>query len=514
MEYRLEPEAAHVGFDYIHALTCAIESWSADAVSASPRSFTYRGANLRYAVERVLYFDLANDKWTQNQYIASINGSVAPATKAPSVFASLIFPYLVRQRNRAGPHEVNSGVGSQLSRVSWPRRLLRRVESKLSMPRIDLPAEYKFLFLVIHPKFVGFVAPLIHELGDSAAFLTIDSPETKALITERGHAAVHLRTVIHRLASDGALAHFSILCNQYDLIYKLLSEHPMSALILTEGNAPICEVAARAASNCKVPTVCVQYGWAPMTHSGFRNLSFDRMLMWGPMFAELLARYNPRQKFAFPGTPESIQPPIDLNPARPIRRIGFFLQKDAVVISKKNWQDFLRLIGWVANSLPVEVIVREHPSTPSLDDAERAIIGTHANIRIISASAQPLAETLAACDIAVSGYSTVLVEAIGAGVIPVIFGAAIPQYWPDLAGYGAGIEEIDLEVVEDKLRNICVDSELRSGLRNKGAELRPRLFSAVGVEAIDRIVAEIVSGAGSQASQSHDCPTAAPLVNI
>jgi hypothetical protein len=264
-------------------------------------------------------------------------------------------------------------------------------------------------------------------------------------------------------------------------------------IVVPEGNAPICEVARLAATSAGVRTICIQHGWSPVAHPGFRNLAFDDMLVWGPLFAELLTADNPDQHFTVVGNPNILPMARGPDLERPIRAIGFFLQKGGPLIGPDDWDAFLDLIGWMAVSFPqIEVVIRDHPSTPSLDCRERDRIGPHSNIRLMPPSDHPLTDVLAHCDIVVSAYSTTLLEALAFGAIPVIFGASgLASYHPDLAAMGAAIQVASLEAAKDKLASVIVNEKIRARLRKSGIAIKPGLFAATGVDAVNRIVAAI-----------------------
>ena len=53
----------------------------------------------------------------------------------------------------------------------------------------------------------------------------------------------------------------------------------------------------------RISCLCIQQGWSPIVHNGFRNMSFSAMLTWGEGFAELLRPHNPAQRFVVTGSP-------------------------------------------------------------------------------------------------------------------------------------------------------------------------------------------------------------------
>jgi hypothetical protein len=263
-------------------------------------------------------------------------------------------------------------------------------------------------------------------------------------------------------------------------------------VVVAEGNEPIHETARLAAYACGARSLCIQYGWSPYSHNGFRNLAYDAMLVWGSLFSELLAPGSPKQRFIVTGTPLPILTPPMRDARAPIRGIGFFLQHVTQLGTHAEWHDFLDLVGWTARGFPeATIMVREHPQSPSLTPEECARIGTSGNIRFVPASEVPLADALAPCDVVVSPFSTVLLEGIAAGAIPFIVASGLPRFWPDIAAAGVAVNEDTLDGAKAAMTRLMTDADWRAGLRVAGAEMRPRLFAAGGPAAVDRIVAEI-----------------------
>ncbi len=61
---------------------------------------------------------------------------------------------------------------------------------------------------------------------------------------------------------------------QYCAMEALLKEIKIEKLLMIEGTSPI-EIATVLAANQKnTETICVQYGWPPYLHAGFRNLPY------------------------------------------------------------------------------------------------------------------------------------------------------------------------------------------------------------------------------------------------
>jgi hypothetical protein len=473
------------GYEYVMALTNGIEAWVADNIRRDPNAFVYRNSDFRFAVARALYFLCADSR----ELVEWFSGNALPPPATLHPYVRMVAPYVGRD---VVPFD--AGQKRAQPRLAWARNVLRLVcrhAVPFSITRNPPHIAPEVLFLVIHPKFVRFLAPLVEKLGARAAFLTVDNEITREFLEERDIPAVHLKRNGGGVSPAGAVQDFGVLCDQYDLLRSFFSGAAFRTLVVVEGNAPVCEVARLAAASVAKSSVCIQYGWSPVSHPGFRGLMFDKMLVWGRLFGELLAGFSPRQTFVPAGSLEAIETLRSPPRQGKIKTIGFFLQKGGALIGPDNWADFLSLIRWVAENLPVTVVVRQHPSAATLDDNELALIGDHANLKFSLTTEQPLAAALAECDVAVAAYSTILLEAIAAGAIPVIFGASIPHFWPDIASMGAAIEDHSLEGTKAKLSALVSDLAYCAGLRVQGAALRPRLFAAAGDEAIERIASEI-----------------------
>ena len=474
-------------YDYTIAITRAIETWSADIVQQDRAAFHYRGVSLRYAIERTLYFMLVND----GAIFAAYRGVPSDPPRVLSAVEAELMPYLLGSKQPPGMRR-----SAPLSWRDWCRRRSQRRQGPIASSNGNRPAvgDANVFFLVIQPKFVRFLRPIVDAVGSRAVFVTLDDLATEEFLVEQGlrKCALRLDSVASPLVV-GLLHEFKFLCTQYDLFRAFFAARPGSVLVVPEGNAPINEIAANAAQQSGVKTICIQHGWSPVSHAGFRNLHFDDMLVWGDLFAELLAPANPRQTFTVVGTPTPLPSVPDADATRPVRGIGFFLQKTGPLIDASDWAAYLDLIGWAGARFPsIDIVIRDHPSTPSLDPMERSRIGGSSNIRFMPPANYSLADTIACCDIVVAAYSTTLLEAIAVGAIPLVFGASgMPHYHPDLASMGAALEEKSLSNAKTSLASLVDDGSVRARLRMRGQALRARLFAASGGQAISRIVEKI-----------------------
>jgi hypothetical protein len=447
------------GYEHVLAVTQAIEGWSASVSQADPGAFIHRGADLRHAVERSLFFEMVNDPQTRSRF--------AELGKVDVVLRPISLARRLRYE------------AANLSRLGRPAFRTARLTQK---PDI--------LFLAIHPKFVTFLKPIADALGARAAWLTVNNRVTEAHLKTFGLPAVAIRPAFTpHLVPRGPMSRFVWVPRAFDQISTMLEKLRPSVIVVPEGNALEYEVAHRAGQQHGVATIYMQHGAPAYTNPGFRNWTFADALVWGSRFVEPFAKYNPRQRFTPIGTPAVFGTPRRRH-GEPVRTVGFFLQKGAGVIPAAEWEVMLAFIAWLAAGFPdIELLVREHPTQPRLDAGERVALGNPANLRFMPSPEFSLSDVLSRCDVVVASASTTLLEAIAVGAIPFILGTAYPADFPDIAGEGAAVSAPTLETAQRAMAQLLADGMLRAQLRDAGERLRPELFAATGQEGAARIAA-------------------------
>jgi phosphohistidine swiveling domain-containing protein len=248
------------------------------------------------------------------------------------------------------------------------------------------------------------------------------------------------------------------------------------------------DVAARVGRELGIPSVCLQQGWSPLVHTGFRNLAADRMLVWGAGFADLLRPYNSEQQFLITGSMVAAQP---APPAVERAAVGFFLQGPSPLLGAEELGAFLRLAEDVATRNPDRhVLVREHPGYPL--DRSGVPLGALPNVELVPATSHRLGDVLARCRVAVSIYSTTLLESIGQGAPSVSYNMTeLPRYLPDFAAEGAGIEEREHDAARAAIEQLLDDDAFLASFAPGVASMRDRYFAGAPTDAARRIAAEI-----------------------
>lgn len=196
-----------------------------------------------------------------------------------------------------------------------------------------------------------------------------------------------------------------------------------------------CHTQARiwaAACNARgVLTVCFQHGWPAFMHAGFKRLPYRYMALWGPQFAQLWKPYNPGMKFMISGYPYKVKAEGSRD------AVTFFLQEPYFASSPRMVGQIYDLIVATARRSPgLPVHYRLHPES-RIDPAVRQRLDAEPGVRDVSD--MPLPEVYASTQVAVSHYSSTIMECIAHGCCPLVFNPTPGwNYTPDLEAEGIG----------------------------------------------------------------------------
>lgn len=472
--------ACSTPYGFVEWLSDAIAAYNAGVEETDPFVFQYRGANLRYAVERSLYFRFVNDEDLYSRFLLSPASALDPTARATRLVD------FVRERCRRVKAQVLRAATQ--AAADGPNPVLERV---------DRPA---VLIHVIHAKFVRFLEPVIARSRLPYAYLLAAGSNHRSWLEAHEIPFVDCLS-LKTSPSPSSWPAVGFECPEvtawYDRVHAALSLLRPACVVLVEGNAPQDEVVNRACQALGIGTVCIQQGWSPIVHSGFRNMTYSRMAVWGEGFRDLLRPHNPDQEFVVTGHPR-LPARQGRGPGGDDRRaIGFFLQAPGRLITREAWRDFLNLIHATGVAFPDrDILVREHPSH-ALDESERSLLASLPNLRMVSGDS--LAAVLSRLAVAASIYSTVLLEAIAAGAVPVVVNlTSMPAYSPDIAANGAGVEVHSAEDACAVIGRLLTDEPYRRSF-GEALDRCARRYFADPSTAADRIAALIADTAGSTA---------------
>lgn len=473
-----------LAFSFVSDLTKAIDQYSNTLEKADPNYFRFRDYNLKFAFERQLYFLNVNSDSLKNLYRARNEGKSSIGLQFSSPEERMLGFYLCNEDKEILNLKISksfftSSIRTLKTLVNPLRALFLRIKAKRTQHRAR-----PILFFMMHEKFRRYLAPIINTLDTPSAFLFDERfHETQE---ENAH---NIRYFMPILRSPFSKSVRNYLIWAIETISSALEKIRPRSVVLVEGNAPFDELFQQVADRMRLPTICIQQGWSPFFHPGFKNFHFGKMLVWGEGFQKLLEPHNPSQKFVVTGSHS-----VDTTFRSPSNRNGivFFLQSPSVLITVKAWEDFLQLIESVAKRTEWDIYVREHPSYP-VNEAVRNKWKNQLNIKWTPASKYSLTDLFGICNISASIYSTTLIESACSSVIPVICNfTSMPKYSPDLENHGAGIEVKTVADAERSLLELIENSAYREKIQVGMQEFRKKFFHGDRQSAIQRIQKEIL----------------------
>jgi hypothetical protein len=466
------------GYEFTLALVEAIE---AETARASSERFAYRGADLRRAVQCALFPKLVNDEELCEAFAAHRRGGEPDPRPGPGIEAAIARRILGQGRGvSAWANERRSLVAGRLSRLRHSGAVQPVAPLGGGATRFDA------CFLIDHPKFVRFIDPILDRLGRDRVLLAALNELAEDGIDGHGVAHALLPRGDHPAAQplSDVLAGWGRIPITFDEVVALLAEQRPACAVVIEGNSPYDEVTSQACRALGIPCLCLQHGWSPIVHSGFRRMTFDRMAVWGEGFAEILGSFNPGQRFEVTGNPVL---GTATGPAADASAVSFFLQPLSPLIGEEHQRLMHELILRSSDAFAKRrILVREHPGWP-LSPERRRRLAERPNIELTPASSHSLAEVIRASRVTVSMYSTSLLESAALGVPPVVFNpTSLPRFAPDLEELGVGIEVKEPAAALEAIGQVLEDS---AGPPVQGAmeSFQERFFGGSGEAAAERI---------------------------
>lgn len=244
------------------------------------------------------------------------------------------------------------------------------------------------------------------------------------------------------------------------------------AMICCDGCQTQYQLAAIYCRALGIPAICCQLGWPGFIHAGFSRLPYSHFLTWGEAFGDLLRKVSPLTEFHAIGRLE----PVDRH--GPHDAITFFMQAPVFVSSEEYYGRFLKLIEATAQRYPSRrIIVRPHPE---YNDTGRiaCAAATHGNITTDTA---PLtADTYRLTRVAVSQFSSCLVESAAFGCTPLMFNPTSGFDYPLLPDrLKAADEESFFDRLDAILHNAGSGCAAESYIRHSGDECLARFADVI-----------------------------------
>ena len=178
-------------------------------------------------------------------------------------------------------------------------------------------------------------------------------------------------------------------------------------------------------------SVCYQHGWPAFMHAGFVDMPYTRMITWGDEFNRLWHKYNPQMECLTGGYPY----PIEAEGSH--HSVTFFLQEPYFVSSHRMVGQMYDLIVATALRYPdMTIQYRLHPES-QIDSHIRHRLDSLPNV--VDTTDRPLHEVYASTRVAVSHYSSTIMECLAHGCCPLVFNPTPRwRYTPDLEAESIG----------------------------------------------------------------------------
>ncbi len=461
----------HFGLEYMKAVCAAIEKYTKKTIKNDPKAFNHHGMNLQYAIERSLFIDCVNSKPLYQKYIFHVRNIKLPNMQNINRRSLDIW------RLMYNPTGVNNFYVDIVRNTieSWVRRLLEI--NKINTKQIKSDFRNKSIgtvFYVNNIKFARYLRPIAAELdNNSYVYLSLCHNQKLAKeLSQEGYPIVNylvVSKISRRIFCSKALSLFMPILREADNLYQALNTIRPKSVIVVEGNAPSDAITSEVCRILGIPCYCVQQGWSPYIHNGFRNMQYTEMFVWGERFAKLLEPYNPDQKFLITGSHAVSRKPFnELTRLEEIKVISFFLQAPSPLISESSFYEFLDLIVDVATEHPnIKVLVRPHPNYPLTTQCIKRL-SLIPSLCISLPAKETIQMVLEKSDLVVSIFSTVLLEALAMKVVPIICSiGAISKYEPDLASLGVALEAHSSREAKNFINSVIANCDLISDIQKK-----------------------------------------------
>lgn len=490
-------------YDYIESLCKAIGSFTEEVEKTDRMVFIYRGTNLKYALERVFYFSFLNNKNLNGLFKKWKLGQLPKETILNNQIEKELAILLCNRElstisiNIREKREIKEFIKFLIRKIS-KILLLNKISEffirLINFIHLNKSKKTPIVITLVHEKFINYLKPITDKLNSDYQYLSIYGHVNNFLLKNKlpfikilmfGY---RLKNFVNqrRYLSDAGLT------LQYDAIYDALNKLRPKTVVVIEGNASNNEIVNQACKKLGIKTICLQQGWSPIIHSGFRNMSYSKMLVWGEGFAKLLAPYNSEQKFVAVGS-HILNSSIKDKKVYKQKTISFFLSAPSGLLTPKIWDEYFNLIIWAAQELNEhKIIVSDDPVQPLSEDKIK-LLKQFNNLTIVSPSKHKLRDTLNSSDATVLVMSTVILESIAANVLPLIFNiTSLPDFFPDVSAYGAGIEVKNAVDAQKILKKIATEDDFINSFNPTMEKFRKEFFSGWGENAVRKIIEEII----------------------
>ncbi len=368
-----------------------------------------------------------------------------------------------------------------------PNLVDKNIDSNLDL-EINGMKHYKYVFLIPHAKFIRYFSNIINKMDDCCCILLNLDYDAVELCKSYDFKYV---SVNYKYIDNNVHFDIDTLWTDFRINLEIVKQIKPYKIIVPEGNLHSGEIYNLIGKTLNVECICIQQGWSPVYHVGFRNMHYDKFLTWGNKFSQLLLPYNPKQKFIATGS--HILEAIDKTMTKS-SNVGFFLQhySASVMFGENEYFELLECAYTFAKkNADIGVIIRQHPGH-NIEESIEIRLKKLGNVKFMHPEHYTLDEVLQQIQVSVAIHSTVLLESLAYDIIPVIFNnTAMPHYEPNLAKENVAIEVKNIEQALDNLERLFNDAECMKYYSDNINTTKSEYFLDYSDNAIRNILNEI-----------------------
>ncbi len=451
----------------------AISYYTNQICNIDKNAFCYRGANLKYAVERCLYIQCINSENLKYYYIKKRKKQKIIYLKGLNNHENDLFRIIFDRKNYKVKYKY---FNSLLKKIAHIIRLLKFVFVRNNY---SYDNQNQIIFNISNIKFINYLNPILKHLDKNTYKFQTGSNNNLASFLKKNFFVLNINNrydFFKHIFSSTFLSDFLELLKDFDNNISELENNKPKCIVTIEGNAPQDIIALEVAKKLEVPCYCIQQGWAPLIHNGFRNMSFSEYFVWGKEFKNLLKEFNPKQKFLVTGSP-FLSSKNSYIYSQELKTISFFLQDTSPLISKKAFLKFFDLIIQTSECFPEKsIIVKEHPSS-KLDFYLKEKLLNLSNITFYQSNSQKLNEILESSDITLSIFSSVILESLAKNKVPIICSfSCLPKYFPYLVEKKCALEVFTKKEALRTINNFVENPEELKLFQKNILKIKKNLF--------------------------------------
>lgn len=343
-----------------------------------------------------------------------------------------------------------------------------------------------FFVLITNKKFFSFIKPVREALeakGKKVEFLLWDKNDSEANNKIKTHLP---KTNFPSFGKSGYFSHheFVTLVDRANGFLPLLKN---KKLLLIEGDLESQHILGLLGKRNQFKTYCLQWGFFAKTATkpGWRDMPFDKFLVWGDFFAKNFQTYNPELSIVSCGHPSLKNNSM----TEKGKAILFAVQKEfGDHISTEDVMHFIHFAAKIATDMPdYKIIVRSHPDfkIPEKLINEYQLI---TNIIWHDYKNFSLNQSFDEAKYCVSISSTVSLESIAYGCYPVYLKINnLPLQIHQLLAENSKHEHVfDFENFAKGIQHLETQN-----LKTYLADFKNNLYKNLGTAAVDSIVSEL-----------------------